>query len=97
VNARRRRRYIAQSDQGPVVVRADSKSAGVIAPGGNAPTPSPVCGFFNGFIWGAAVAIDDSPRMFGGIDCSDGKDCPHENAHGKPPLGQQHLIDDAPS
>ena len=63
---------IAQSDQGPVVVYADSKSAGVIASlGGNAPTPSPAGGFFNGFIWGAAVAIDDSGRvMFGGTDRS---------------------------
>jgi len=61
---------LAQSDQGPVVVNVDGPRTGVIAAlGGNAPTPSPAGGFFSSWIWGAALAVDESGRvMLGAID-----------------------------
>jgi hypothetical protein len=69
VNSRGASVAMAQSDQGPVVVLVDGSRTSVIAAlGGSAPTPSPAGGFFNGWVWGAALAIDEAGRvMFGGI------------------------------
>jgi hypothetical protein len=72
VNANGASVTVAQSDQGQVILYADSSGSGVIAGlGGRAPTPSPSGGFFTGFSWGSALAVDDSGRvMFGGFDSS---------------------------
>jgi hypothetical protein len=61
---------LVQAERETVVLQTDgNKSAVLAALGGPSPTPSPAGGFFNNWIWGAALAIDEAGRvMLGATD-----------------------------